>query len=86
MKKHWITVVGILFILSSIIYGLKMAGWITNELKIGAGLGVGLTLSMVYGFYALLLFLCGAYSRQTIYKGFGSIVHDLVAVKVFFLD
>jgi hypothetical protein len=41
LKKHWITVVGILFILSSIIYGLKMAGWITNELKIGAGLVVG---------------------------------------------
>ena len=44
------------------------------------------TLSVVWGLYALLLFLWGAYRRQKLFRWFGSVVLVLVACKAVFLD
>jgi uncharacterized membrane protein len=44
LKKHWITLLGAVFIFLSFSYLFKYAvdqGWITNELKIGIGLLAG---------------------------------------------
>ncbi|MEX1030149.1 MAG: DUF2339 domain-containing protein [Paenibacillaceae bacterium] len=45
-----------------------------------------MTLSMTWGIYALLLFLWGAYSRQRVFRIFGSIVLLLVTGKTLFFD
>jgi uncharacterized membrane protein len=45
-----------------------------------------LTLSVVWGIYALLLFLWGAFSKQRMFRVFGSVVLGLVSVKVLFYD
>jgi hypothetical protein len=45
-----------------------------------------MTLSMTWGIYALLLFLWGAYSRQQVFRIFGSIVLLLVTGKTLFFD
>lgn len=45
-----------------------------------------LTLSMVWGCYALLLILWGAYYRERTFRWFGSVVLVLVAVKAIFMD
>lgn len=45
-----------------------------------------LTLSVTWGIYALLLFLWGAYSKQSFFRWFGSAVLVLVAVKTIFYD
>lgn len=45
-----------------------------------------LTLSISWGLYALLLFVWGAYSKQSVYRWVGSIVLVLVALKTIFLD
>lgn len=45
-----------------------------------------LTLSVVWGIYALLLFLWGASSKQRVFRVFGSVVLGLVSVKVLFHD
>ncbi|MDF2922722.1 MAG: hypothetical protein K0R57_1636 [Paenibacillaceae bacterium] len=45
-----------------------------------------LTLSVIWGIYALLLFLWGASTRQRVFRYFGSIVLGLVSLKVFFYD
>lgn len=45
-----------------------------------------LTLSVTWGIYALLLFLWGAYSKQSIFRWFGSAVLVIVAVKTIFYD
>jgi hypothetical protein len=47
---------------------------------------VSLTLSVVWGIYALLLFLWGAYRRQMTFRWFGSAVLLFVAIKAIFLD
>lgn len=47
---------------------------------------LNLTLSVVWGVYALLLFLWGASSKQRVFRYFGSIVLVLVSVKVLFSD
>lgn len=47
---------------------------------------LSLTLSCVWGVYALLLFLWGSYYKQRLFLGFGSIVLVAVAVKAIFLD
>jgi uncharacterized membrane protein len=45
-----------------------------------------MTLSMTWGIYALLLFLWGAYSKQPVFRIFGSIVLVLVAGKTLLFD
>ncbi len=45
-----------------------------------------LTLSVTWGIYALLLFVWGAYSKQSIFRWFGSAVLVIVAVKTIFYD
>lgn len=45
-----------------------------------------LTLSVTWGIYALLLFLWGAYSKQSFFRWFGSVVLVVVAVKTIFYD
>ena len=45
-----------------------------------------LTLSFTWGIYALLLFLWGAYSKQPIFRWFGSAVLAVVAIKTIFFD
>jgi hypothetical protein len=47
---------------------------------------LGLTMSVSYGIYALLLFLWGAYSNQKFFRWFGSVVLVLVALKTIFID
>lgn len=47
---------------------------------------LNLTLSVVWGLYALLLFLWGASSKQQVFRYFGSIVLAMVSIKVFFFD
>ncbi|MCQ6559023.1 DUF2339 domain-containing protein [Paenibacillus mendelii] len=47
---------------------------------------LNLTLSAVWGVYALLLFVWGAYSRQRLFRWFGSIVLVLVSLKAVFID
>lgn len=54
--------------------------------KVHFPLGLSLTLSVVWGIYALLLFLWGAYRRQKLFRLFGSAVLVLVACKAVFLD
>lgn len=45
-----------------------------------------LTYSITWGIYALLIFLWGAYSKQALFRWFGSGVLVLVAVKTIFFD
>lgn len=45
-----------------------------------------LTLSVTWGIYALLLFVWGAYSKQSIFRWFGSVVLVIVAIKTIFYD
>lgn len=45
-----------------------------------------LTLSVTWGIYALLLFIWGAYSKQSIFRWFGSVVLVIVAIKTIFYD
>lgn len=47
---------------------------------------LSLTLSCVWGVYALLLFLWGSYYKQTLFLAFGSLVLVGVAIKAIFLD
>ncbi|TJY44498.1 DUF2339 domain-containing protein [Cohnella pontilimi] len=51
-----------------------------------AEMSLSLTLSVVWGVYALLLFLWGAYRRQMTFRWFGSAVLLFVAFKAIFLD
>ena len=50
------------------------------------GAGKALTLSVTWAIYALLLFVWGAYSRQRLFRWFGSIVLLIVAIKAILLD
>ncbi|MDP4182029.1 MAG: DUF2339 domain-containing protein, partial [Bacillota bacterium] len=45
-----------------------------------------LTYSITWGIYALLIFLWGAYSKQSFFRWFGSAVLVLVAAKTIFID
>ncbi|CAG7625904.1 hypothetical protein PAESOLCIP111_02775 [Paenibacillus solanacearum] len=54
--------------------------------KLGGIMDLDLTLSVAWGIYALLLFFWGAYSRQTMYRAFGSFVLVGVAVKTLLFD
>ncbi|MCX7711346.1 MAG: DUF2339 domain-containing protein [Clostridia bacterium] len=45
-----------------------------------------LALSVSWGIYALLLFVWGAYSKQAVFRWFGSVVLVLVAVKTIFIN
>lgn len=45
-----------------------------------------MTLSITWGIYAMLLFLWGAYSKQKVFRIFGSIVLLLVTAKTLFFD
>lgn len=47
---------------------------------------MNLTLSVVWGMYALLLFVWGAYSRQKLFRFIGSVVLALVSLKALLLD
>lgn len=47
---------------------------------------LGLTLSVSWGVYALLLFFWGAYRRQSMFRWFGTAVLLLVAIKAILLD
>ncbi|UVI31489.1 DUF2339 domain-containing protein [Paenibacillus spongiae] len=47
---------------------------------------LNLTLSVVWGLYALLLFVWGAYSRQRMFRWFGSTLLVIVSLKAVFLD
>lgn len=50
------------------------------------GTGKALTLSVTWAIYALLLFVWGAYSRQRLFRWFGSIVLVIVAIKAILFD
>ncbi len=47
---------------------------------------LGLTYSITWGIYALLIFLWGAYSKQALFRWFGSGVLVIVALKTIFMD
>jgi hypothetical protein len=47
---------------------------------------MALTLSIVWGVYALILVLWGAYYREGLFKWFGSAVLVIVAIKAIFMD
>lgn len=49
-------------------------------------LDLGLTISVSWSLYALTLFMWGAYSRQSIFRWFGSIMLIIVALKTIFND
>ncbi|GGG89150.1 DUF2339 domain-containing protein [Paenibacillus radicis (ex Gao et al. 2016)] len=51
-----------------------------------SGIYMKLTLTVTWGVYALLLFLWGAYRRESWFRWFGSAVLLLVAVKAIFMD
>lgn len=58
-----------------------------EEYAVGSSYTVlSLTLSTVWGVYALLLFLWGSYYKQKLFLGFGSLVLVAVAIKAIFLD
>ncbi|MCX7745560.1 MAG: DUF2339 domain-containing protein [Clostridia bacterium] len=47
---------------------------------------LGLTLSVSWGIYALILFIWGAYSKQAVFRWFGSAVLVIVALKTLFIN
>lgn len=57
-----------------------------EEYKISRFVDAALTLSVVWGVYAMLLFLWGAYSKQRLFRVFGSVVLGLVTLKLLLLD
>lgn len=79
---------------ASILSHLVVGGLLTVQVmnvfleyrEIGESASLALTLSISWGVYALLLFLWGAYSRQAIFRIFGSVVLGIVALKTVFLD
>lgn len=83
----------ILSIAQSLLSHLVVGGLLTLQMlnlieyyRLGRWLDANLTLSLSWGVYALLLFLWGAYSRQQVYRAFGSIVLLCVAVKTLLFD
>ncbi|WP_282936791.1 DUF2339 domain-containing protein [Paenibacillus sp. RC67] len=56
------------------------------EYKLDHILDLQLTLSISWGIYALLLFVWGAYSRQSVFRVFGSLVLLCVAAKTLVFD
>lgn len=76
-------------LVSHLIIGGLLMVQVTNifeEYAVGAFWDLELTLSVVWGIYALLLILWGAWSRQQVFRIFGSTVLVLVSVKLLFLD
>ncbi|MDF2935384.1 MAG: hypothetical protein K0Q90_757 [Paenibacillaceae bacterium] len=61
-------------------------GNIFEEYDLSSFWDLNLTLSVIWGVYALLLFLWGASSNQRLFRYFGSAVLVLVSVKVLFSD
>lgn len=57
--------------------------WEYYDLKF---MDLGLTLSISWSIYALILFLWGAYTRQAMFRWFGSAVLCIVAVKTIFIN
>jgi uncharacterized membrane protein len=57
-----------------------------EEYNLHRSIDLGLTLSISWGIYALILIVWGAYSRQIVFKIFGSVVLVLVAAKTLLLD
>ncbi|QNK54470.1 DUF2339 domain-containing protein [Paenibacillus sp. PAMC21692] len=58
----------------------------TEYFQSGYGVYMDLTLSVVWGIYALLLILWGNYYKERTFRWFGSIVLVLVAFKAIFVD
>lgn len=76
-------------VISHLIIGGLLTVQIRNmirEYHLGSWMDLQLTLSIAWGIYALLLFLWGAYSRQSVYRIFGSIVLIAVAIKTLLFD
>ncbi|WP_028547945.1 DUF2339 domain-containing protein [Paenibacillus sp. UNC451MF] len=76
-------------IMSHLIIGGLLTVQVENmiaEYKLDPMLDLQLTLSISWGIYALLLFLWGAYSRQSLFRVFGSLVLLCVAAKTLVFD
>lgn len=91
MKKNEAELLSNVFaLLSHLIVGGLLTLQIENGFREYAGNAdetvLSLLLSVVWGVYALLLFLWGAYCRQALFRWFGSAVLVFVAFKAIFLD
>lgn len=76
-------------VLSHLIVGGLLTVQVSNvfeEYQVDRVFDLPLTLSVTWGIYALLLFLWGAYSKQNVFRIFGSAVLILVAVKTLLFD
>jgi len=76
-------------VISHIIVGGLLTVQVENvfeEYELSSFFDMEMTLSVVWGIYALLLFLWGAFSKQQLFRYFGSAVLLLVTVKVLLLD
>ncbi|MFH5185544.1 DUF2339 domain-containing protein [Paenibacillus sp. TAB 01] len=76
-------------ILSHLIVGGLLTVQVRNmitEYRLSGWMDLQLTLSVSWGIYALLLFLWGARSRQSVFRVFGSVVLIGVAAKTLLLD
>lgn len=78
---------------SAIVSHLIVGGLLTvqvenlfEEYSVPSFIDYQMTLSIAWGVYAMLLFLWGAYSKQQVFRIFGSIVLVLVAGKTLFFD
>lgn len=83
----------LLSIVYSVTSHLILGGLLTVQVKNMIGeydlhrfLDLQLTLSISWGLYALLLFMWGAYSRQSLFRVFGSLVLLCVAAKTLVFD
>lgn len=90
LKEEGRLFVSCLFALAShlIVGGLLtlQIGNVFEEYDLSSFWDLNLTLSLVWGLYALLLFLWGASSKQRVFRYFGSAVLALVSVKVLLYD
>lgn len=76
----------ILSLLSHLVVGGLLTVQVQSLFKEYDWGGLGLTLSVSWSVYSLLLFLWGAYSKQRIYRIFGTIVLCIVAGKTILFD
>ncbi|WP_409343513.1 DUF2339 domain-containing protein [Paenibacillus sp. MBLB4367] len=76
-------------VLSHLIVGGLLTVQVSNvfeEYRVDRVFDLALTLSVTWGIYALLLFLWGAYSKQRVFRVFGSAVLILMAAKTLLFD
>ncbi|WP_261381743.1 DUF2339 domain-containing protein [Paenibacillus cremeus] len=79
----------VLSVLSHLVVGGLLTIQVDNMItyyQLERFIDLDLSLSVAWGIYALLLFVWGAYSRQNLYRTFGSVVLLGVAAKTLLLD